>query len=134
MMPRKCCKLSSEEAMQIRLQNWLLAVLPRKLFCFQEPFKGWHNGCSLWQSAGCWLGLAWCQFPVQKLPSDSLKSAGRPQRTQIRRLDTRSSRHHSDVNDVNDVNYDVCTAMPSDDTCDERRFSLLPQLSMAFHF
>lgn len=44
------------------------------------------------------------QFPVQNLASDSLHSAGRPQRTQIRRLDSRSSRHHDDVN------YDVCTA------------------------
>ncbi len=60
-------------------------------------------------------------------------SAGRPQGTQIRRLDTRSSRHHNGVNEVSDVNYDVCTVMPSDDISDERRFNLLPQLSMAFH-
>ena len=35
---------SIEEAMQIGLQNWLLAVLPRRLLCFQHlTITQWFN-------------------------------------------------------------------------------------------
>jgi len=139
--------------MQVSLQNWLLTVMLRKLFCFQESGTMVPARVRVHAAGFCWhvTSIADCighrtgvytppqvrchlpsptnrLFPVQKLASDSLHNAGWPQRTQIRRLDGRSSRHYNIFNDVSDDNYDVCTAMPGGDTSEERRFSPLPQL------
>ena len=53
-MPRNAAACSNEEAMQISLQNWLLAVQPS---CF--AFKTLPRVGTIRQSACCWLELSW---------------------------------------------------------------------------